>query len=110
MRNAQGYGGVQCGRQRCFGEDRCCDNENCDHICGLETWTPMLKSCEPACAMPGCDCSRYTQVSCGGHDKYSCANCPPLQSRFTEGGASYCNGDCRWDARSLTCTAGRRSG
>ena len=43
-------------------------------------------------------------VSCGGHDAASCTFCPPEESQGTEGGASYCNGDCVWHASTLSCT------
>jgi len=43
-------------------------------------------------------------VNCGGHDAASCTFCPPEESQGTEGGASYCNGDCVWHASTLSCT------
>jgi hypothetical protein len=42
-------------------------------------------------------------VSCGGHRRNTCAECPIGDDGVTNHGSGWCNGDCTWNTSTGTC-------
>ena len=43
-------------------------------------------------------------VSCGGHSRPTCSECPIADDGVTDHGETWCNGDCVWDTITEICT------